>query len=135
MVHILTRRPSQVPIDWRGVPRGFVGKVSAVVRNSHEAEALARFFGSPEWVPAMPVLLLLPTGPTLIGIQQASRPMTAAMLRDQAIRVMEREEALAKRDTRGFIVHERGGPVEGERLLWSLPAQLVRQHIEREGGI
>lgn len=133
MTWIITRRPSAVPVDWRGVPRSFRKRVSAVVRNSYEAEALVRFYGSPNWVPDMPVLLLLPTGDVLLGIDQKTHPMTASQLRDQAAGVMEREELLAKLDTHGFVMRERGAPVDGTDLLRHLPAQLVRQHIEREG--
>jgi hypothetical protein len=124
-VNVLRRQPRPRAIDWTGVPPAFHGAVSAVVRDATDAEQLPRWYGTPEWVPLHPVLLLLPTGPTLIGIAQQEQPMTACELRDQALVLFEQERG--KIDTEGLVLWERGGPVAMERVQRQIAGQLVRQ--------
>ena len=133
---IRTRRPGTGQIDWTGVPRSFRGRVSAVVRNSHEAENLIRFFGHADWAPDRPVLLLMPDTPTLIGVDQERHPMTASLLRDQAMGLFERELVTLKRhDGGGMVMHERGGPLSAAAIRKQVPGALIRQRIEEQGGI
>lgn len=121
-------------IDWSGVPLAFVGKVSAVVRNSRDAEQLEAFYGSPAWVPDKPVLLHIPGNPTLIGLDADGQPahMTARQLRDLAYRVMEGIFREAMADTRGLVMRERGGPVDPVKLQPHLQLGTVRQAIQRK---
>lgn len=126
-MNILVRQPKPKQIDWTGVPGQLRGIPSAVVRNSHEAEALCDWYGSPEWVPASPVLLMLPTGPTFIGIDQTEHPMTARDLRDQAIQVFESEMYRMRADTRGLVVREGGGPVDRAEVQKQVQTALIRQ--------
>lgn len=110
------RRPGMVPIDWSGVPAGFRGKVSAVVRNIRQAEDLVDFYGHPEWVPAAPVLVLIPgQRPTIVnGGGQA----TALQLRDIATELYVRELARVQKH-RGegrFDFHEWDRMSQRERL-------------------
>ena len=128
-MNVLRRQPRPRAIDWTGVPPAFHGAVSAVARDVADAEQLPRWYGTPAWVPLHPVLLLLPTGPTLIGIAQQDQPMNARELRDQALRLFAQEAALE--DTRGLVLWERGGPVEPVEVARGLRGQLVRQAAER----
>jgi hypothetical protein len=129
---VLIPRPGIQQIDYRGVPLGFYNKVSAVVRNSFEAERLAEFFGSTTFMPAFPVLLMLPGDPTLIGGRFDLQP--ADKLRDMAMEQFE--AALKKLDESGggLVMWERGGPVSAAEIQKQLPAAAVRQRTEKEEG-
>lgn len=48
------------PIDWSGVPPKFVGQCSAVCRTAEECGELVRHFGSPEFCPFLPVMVIVP---------------------------------------------------------------------------
>lgn len=72
------------PIDWGGVPEAFVGKCSAVCRTALECEDLVRHFGSPDFCPFQPVLILLPGADAPIAIAGMGYA-TAAELRDCAV--------------------------------------------------
>lgn len=124
-MNILVRKPAPTQIDWTTVPAQYQNRVSAVVRTSHEAEALVQWYGSPDWVPALPVLLRLPSGDALIGIEQERVPMAARALRDQAIQIFEQEQALMHADTRGLVLRERGGPVQLDQR--QIRPALIRQ--------
>ena len=95
MVEIQTAK-RVAPIDWRGVPANFKGKLSAVCRTADECEGLVRWFGSPDFCPLLPVMVMVPgaQAPTLIaGLGYAS----AAELRDCAVVTWyEHTEKLAK---------------------------------------
>ena len=71
------------PIDWTGVPAAFKGKLSAVCRTAAECDDLVNWFGSPDFCPNLPIMVMVPgTQPTLIpGFGYA----TAAELRDCAV--------------------------------------------------
>ena len=72
------------PIDWTGVPESFKGKCSAVCRTAKECSDLVRWFGSPDFCPVLPVMVMVPKvdAPTLIaGMGYA----TAAELQDCAV--------------------------------------------------
>lgn len=71
-------------IDWEGVPEQYKGQCSAVCRTAEECDELVRWFGSPDFCPLLPVMVLVPGAhaPTLIaGFGYA----TAAELRDCAV--------------------------------------------------
>lgn len=130
---IRSKRPGVAPHDWSDVPPIFRRRVSAVVRNSHEAEALIKFFGASNWVPDLPVLLLLPTGPAVIGWDREHR-MTAKQLRDQAMAVFEHGLDVLKRSGGGgLVMRERGGPLSDEAIRSQIQGALIRQSIERQG--
>jgi len=83
------------PIDYTSVPASFKGKVSAVCRTAAECEGLVQWFGSPDFCPNLPVMVMVPGAqPTLIaGLGCAP----AAELRDNAVNVWyEQTEKLAK---------------------------------------
>ena len=72
------------PIDWKGVPASYHGKLSAVCRSLKECDELPRWFGSSDFMPNLPVMVMIPgaDGPTLIaGMGYA----TVAELRDCAV--------------------------------------------------
>src|SRR3972149_6557120 len=71
------------PIDWQGGPAGFKGKLSAVCRTAAECYELVHWFGSPDFCPNLPIMVMVPgTQPTLIpGFGYA----TPAELRDCAV--------------------------------------------------
>ena len=71
------------PIDWKGVPASFKGKLSAVCRTAAECDELVHWFGSPDFCPNLPIMVMVPgVQPTLIlGLGYA----TAAELRDCAV--------------------------------------------------
>ena len=80
-IHMLKRI---APIDWAGVPASFKGKCSAVCRTAEECGELVRWFGSPDFCPVLPVMVMVPKAdaPTLIaGMGYA----TAAELQDCAV--------------------------------------------------
>lgn len=80
-VHAVTRVP---PIDWAGVPPRYHGQCSAVCRTAEECGELVRWFGSPDFCPHLPVMVMVPgtDAPTLIaGMGYA----TAAELQDCAV--------------------------------------------------
>ncbi|KKN27943.1 hypothetical protein LCGC14_0859330 [marine sediment metagenome] len=83
------------PIDYQGVPAKFKGKLSAVCRTAAECDELVHWFGSPDFCPNLPVMVMVPGAqPTLIpGFGYA----TAAELRDCAVVTWyEQTERLAK---------------------------------------
>ncbi len=72
------------PIDWKGVPASYHGKLSAVCRTLEDCEGLPRWFGSADFAPYLPVMVMVPgaNAPTLVaGLGYA----TAAELRDCAV--------------------------------------------------
>ncbi|KKM16941.1 hypothetical protein LCGC14_1680790 [marine sediment metagenome] len=72
------------PIDYAGVPDQFHGKLAAVCRTSEECGDLVRWFGSADFCPQLPIMVIVPgaDSPTLIpGMGYA----TAAELQDCAI--------------------------------------------------
>ena len=72
------------PIDWTGVPQAYVGKCSAVCRSAQDCEDLVKHFGSPDFAPYLPVLLLIPGAPT-VPLIAGQGYATAAELRDDAV--------------------------------------------------
>ena len=110
------------PIDWRGVPQVFVGKVSAVCWSLRDCEELTKWYGDPSFAPFLPVLVKAPGGWSAIagfGIADA------AELQDCAIVLWTRQaEALAQRGTlfdfdelryrRGLIERAKAGPAMAE---------------------
>ena len=69
-------------IDWRDVPRKHRGRVSAVCRSIGDCQDLVAWFGSADFCPFQPILLLIPEHPTLlVGLGYA----TASELRDDAV--------------------------------------------------
>lgn len=82
-VELLTQKRI-APIDWTGVPDSYRGKCSAVCRTMLECEELVRWFGSPDFAPYMPVMVMVPgaDAPTLIAGMGFA---TAAELRDCAV--------------------------------------------------
>ena len=71
-------------IDWTGVPASYKGKLSAVCRTFQDCDELPRWFGSSDFMPNLPVMVMIPgaDGPTLIaGMGYA----TVAELRDCAV--------------------------------------------------
>jgi hypothetical protein len=114
-------------IDWTGVPAGFRGQVSAVVRTLRDAEQLEAFYGSPYWVPARPVLLLLPGNPTIVGYEGG---MTARQLREQCMAVLWSLVERARQDTQGLVLRERGGPVDPELLR----GRVMKSHLRQQLG-
>jgi hypothetical protein len=83
MIEIHTARHVP-PIDWKGVPANFKGKVSAVCRTAQECDELVTWFGDSEFCPLLPIMIMVPglQAPTLIaGLGYA----TAAELRDCAV--------------------------------------------------
>lgn len=84
------------PIDWTGVPEKFVGKCSAVCRTAEECGELVRHFGSPNFAPFQPVMVIVPgaQAPTIIAGMGVA---TAAELQDCAVVTWEQQtEKLAK---------------------------------------
>jgi len=77
-------------IDWTGVPSQYQGKCSAVCRTVEECSDLVKWFGSPDFAPYLPVMVLVPgvDAPTLIaGMGYA----TAAELQDCAVVTWHRQ--------------------------------------------
>ncbi len=80
-IHMTKRIP---PIDWAGVPLSYVGKCSCVCRTEQECREVVRWFGSAEFCPLLPIMVMVPgaDAPTLIpGMGYA----TAAELQDCAV--------------------------------------------------
>ena len=114
------------PIDWAGVPASFKGKLSAVCRTAAECDELVHWFGSPDFCPNLPIMVMVPgTQPTLIpGFGYA----TAAELRDCAVVTWHTQaEKLTKmgrvldfdalRDRRGLMRRERVDTEVREAML------------------
>ena len=80
-IHMSKKIP---PIDWTDVPEAYKGQCSAVVRSALECEDLVRWFGSPDFCPFLPVLILLPGADAPIAITGMGYA-TAAELRDCAV--------------------------------------------------
>lgn len=84
MVVAIHARKRVAAIDWTGVPTQYKGKCSAVCRTAMECGELVRWFGSPDFAPYLPVMVMVPgaDAPTLIaGMGYA----TAAELQDCAV--------------------------------------------------
>ncbi len=78
------------PIDWADVPESYHGKLSAVCRTAEDCAELVRWFGSPDFAPNLPVMVIVPGAhaPTLIaGMGYAS----AAELQDCAVVTWEEQ--------------------------------------------
>ena len=114
------------PIDWQGVPAGFKGKLSAVCRTAAECDELVHWFGSPDFCPNLPIMVMVPGAqPTLIpGFGYA----TAAELRDCAVVTwhMQTEKLAATgkildfdalRDRRGLMRREKVDTEVREAML------------------
>ena len=123
-VHMVKRVPS---IDWTGVPESYVGKCSAVCRTAQECEDLVRWFGSADFCPNLPVLVLLPGVDTPIAIAGMGYS-TAAELRDCAVVTWhEKTEKLANggklldfdalRERRGLMRREEVDAATRDALL------------------
>ncbi len=71
------------PINWKGVPASYKGKLSAVCRSLSDCNELVKWFGEATFCPDLPILVMVPGAqPTLIpGFGFAS----AAELRDCAV--------------------------------------------------
>ena len=114
-------------IDWKGVPESFRGKLSAVCRTAGDCDELARWFGSPDFCPLLPVMVIVPgaPAPTLIpGFGYA----TAAELRDCAVAAWyQQTEKLTStgqlldfdelRERRGLMRREDVDPAVREAML------------------
>lgn len=77
-------------IDWTGVPESYHDKLSAVCRTADDCGELVRWFGSPDFAPNLPVMVMVPGAhaPTLIaGMGYA----TAAELQDCAVVTWEQQ--------------------------------------------
>ncbi len=122
-------RPGSAVIDWDTCPARFRGNVSAVVRNRQEADTLVDFYGHADWIPNMPVVVLLPNEAVLIGIQQRTQPMTAAQLQRQAEQLYAHEQAVMEADTHGLILREKGGPLAPVDVQ-----PYIRQQLNRQSG-
>ncbi len=72
------------PIDWEGVPESYVGKCSAVVRSAQECADLVRHFGSADFCPNLPVLVMVPGADAPVAIAGMGYA-SAAELQDCAI--------------------------------------------------
>jgi len=114
------------PIDWRGVPASFKGKLSAVCRSAADCDELVNWFGSPDFCPNLPIMVMVSGGqPTLIpGFGYA----TAAELRDCAVVAWHTQtEKMAKtgrvlnfdalRDRRGLMRREDVDPAVREAMV------------------
>ena len=128
-VHMGTR---VAPIDYAGVPASFKGKLSAVCRTAEDCAGLVRHFGSPDFAPYLPVMVMVPgaDAPTLItGLGYA----TAAELQDCAVVTWNQQtEKLAKgrlldfdalRERHGLMRREAVDAAAREALL-----QRIAQH-------
>ena len=80
-VHAAKKVP---PINWVGVPESYVGKCSAVCRTAQECSDLVLWFGSADFCPVQPVLVLIPGADAPIAIAGMGYA-TAAELQDCAI--------------------------------------------------
>ena len=84
------------PIDYEGVPESYKGKCSAVCRSAEDCDGLVRWFGSPDFAPFLPVLVLVPGAPAPTAIAGFGYA-TAAELRDCAVVTWHQQtERLAK---------------------------------------
>ena len=115
------------PVDYMGVRGNFKGKLSAVCRTAEECEGLVRWFGSPDFCPNLPIMVIVPgaPAPTLIpGFGYA----TAAELRDCAVAVWyQQTERLTKtgkmfnydelRERSGLMRREEVDPAVREAML------------------
>src|SRR3990167_2751794 len=123
------------PIDWRSVPSQYVGKCSAVCRTAAECDGLAQWFGSPDFAPYLPVMVLVPgaDAPTLIaGMGYA----TAAELRDCAVVTWYQQiEKLAKGDVLDFdALRERRGLMRREDVDAAAREALLRRIAQHKAN-
>ena len=132
---IMERRPGIEPIQWMGVPQQLHGRVSAVVRTPFEADALVEFYGSPNWMPAAPLLILVP-GYAPILVQAASH-LTAAQLRAVALETWEELlEKVADLPDRGrFGFREFQALTHAEKLARLDSAHLARIVAEKNNAV
>jgi len=72
------------PIDYTGVPLSYQGKCSAICRSALECRELVKWFGSADFCPNLPVLVLIPGSAAPIAIAGMGYA-TAAELQDCAI--------------------------------------------------
>jgi len=72
------------PIDWEGVPQSYAGKCSAVCRTAQECEDLVLWFGSADFCPNLPVLVMVPGADAPVAIAGMGFA-TAAELKDCAV--------------------------------------------------
>ena len=122
------------PINYKGVPGDFLGKLSAVCRTAEDCAELVRWFGSPDFAPNMPVMVMVPGAhaPTLIaGMGYA----TAAELQDCAVVTWEQQTTkLAEgkplldydeaRERRGLLPREEVDAATRDALL-----RRVKEHM------
>lgn len=84
----LVVRKGVPPIDWSGVPAGYVHRASVVCRTLKECEEIVRWFGDAAFCPYLPVLVKAPGGWTAItGWGYAD----AAELQDCAVTLWHRQ--------------------------------------------
>ncbi len=77
-------------IDWAHDTRPYKGRVSAVCRSKQEAADLVHWFGHPDFMPELPILLCIPGG---WGQMAGWGLATAAELRDECVARWELQEA------------------------------------------
>jgi hypothetical protein len=115
------------PINYKGVPASFKGKLSAVCRTAAECNELVRWFGSADFCPVLPIMVMVPGAPTPTLIPGAGYA-TAAELRDCAVAVWyQQTERLtatggladfdALRERRGLMRREEVDPAVREAML------------------
>ena len=124
------------PIDWKGVPASYIGKCSAVCRTVEECGELVRWFGSSDFCPNQPVMVMVPgtDAPTLIaGMGYA----TAAELQDCA--VVTWHEQTRKLATTGKLVdfdalRERRGMMRREEVDLATREALLRRVAQHKAN-
>ena len=135
------------PIDYTGVPAKFqppvsfdhegrlkIGepRVSAVCRSITDCEELVRWFGDAEFMPYLPILLLIPGHPKLlVGLGYAS----AAELRDDAVNLWGKyTERIAKQGhsmrLTGDEMREKFGLARREDVT-NMTAEAFHERIKR----
>ncbi len=106
------------PIDWKGVPESYVGKCSAICRTAQECAELVRWFGSADFCPNLPVLVLVPGADAPIAIAGMGYA-TAAELQDCAIVTWHDKSQKIEKDGTMFdfdALRERRGLMRREKV-------------------
>ncbi len=111
-IHTALRVPT---IDWTDVPAAHKGKCSAVCRTAEECGELVRWFGSADFCPTLPVMVMVPGGPDVQPVMIAGMGYaSAAELQDCAIVTWHQHEEKggkifdfdALRESRGLMRRE-----------------------------
>ena len=132
MSHIrIPHRPGKQILDLTGVPPSLRGKVSAVVRNQRDAEQLVRFYGSPDYAPIGPLLIMI-EGYEAILIAGEGR-LRAIKLRDMAGEIVEKmlEEAIHDGED-GRMSGQEIRDLPGETVHATLRRSLLQKAIRRK---